>query len=113
MTAAEQFDTYFRFQQHYTEHNSSNTIHIRPDEWEQAEDIVYSGWDDFTAVSFLSYDGGTYKLAPYEAITKEQYEEMSAKLTEFDPATLKRFETGADSDLDGMDGCEGGVCPIR
>jgi adenosylcobalamin-dependent ribonucleoside-triphosphate reductase len=113
VSAAEQFDTYFRFQQHYTEHNSSNTIHVRPDEWEQAEDIVYGAWDDFTAVSFLSYDGGTYKLAPYEAITKERYEELSAKLTEFDPATLKRFETGADSDLDGMDGCEGGVCPIR
>jgi hypothetical protein len=113
VTASEQFDTYFRFQRHYTEHNSSNTIHIRPDEWEQAEDIVWQGWDDFTAVSFLSHDGGTYKLAPYEAITKEQYEELASKLTEFDPATLQRFETGEDSDLEGMDGCEGGVCPIR
>lgn len=113
VTASEQFDTYFRFQRHYTEHNSSNTIHVRPDEWEQAEDIVYANWDDFTAVSFLSYDGGTYKLAPYEAISQEQYEEMVAKLTEFDPTILQAYETGADSDLDGMDGCEGGVCPIR
>jgi ribonucleoside-diphosphate reductase alpha chain/ribonucleoside-triphosphate reductase len=113
VSAKEQFDTYFRFQRHYTEHNSSNTIHVRPNEWGEAEQIVWDGWDEFTAVSFLAYDGGSYQLAPYEAITKEQYEELSAKLTEFDPAILKQYETGDDSDLEGMDGCEGGVCPIR
>jgi adenosylcobalamin-dependent ribonucleoside-triphosphate reductase len=113
VSAKEQFDTYFRFQRYYTEHNSSNTIHVRPEEWGEAEQIVWDGWDEFTAVSFLAYDGGSYQLAPYEAITKEQYEEMAAKLTEFDPKILQRFETGEDSDLEGMDGCEGGVCPIR
>jgi ribonucleoside-triphosphate reductase len=113
VSAREQFDTYFRFQRHYTEHNSSNTIHVRPNEWAEAEQIVWDGWDEFTAVSFLAYDGGSYQLAPYEAITKEQYEEMAAKLTEFNPDILKQYETGDDSDLEGMDGCEGGVCPIR
>lgn len=113
VTAAEQFDTYFRFQRNYTEHNSSNTIHVRPDEWGQAEQIVWDGWDEFTAVSFLAHDGGSYQLAPYEAITKEQYEEMAAKMVAFDPESLRKYETGEDSDLDGMDGCEGGVCPVR
>ncbi|MED3832966.1 ribonucleoside-triphosphate reductase, adenosylcobalamin-dependent [Peribacillus frigoritolerans] len=113
VTAAEQFDTYFRFQRNYTEHNSSNTIHVRPNEWAEAEQIVWDGWDEFTAVSFLAHDGGSYQLAPYEAITKEQYEEMAAKMAEFDPESLRKFETGQDSDLDGMDGCEGGVCPVR
>lgn len=109
----EQFYTYFEFQFAYTEHNSSNTIHLRPDEWDTANGIIYDNWDDFVGVSFLAYDGGSYELAPYEAITKEHYEELMRNFKDFDPATLEAFETGRDSDLEGMDGCEGGVCPIR
>lgn len=110
---SEQFETYFDFQRNYTEHNSSNTVHVRPEEWGEVEQIVYDNWDDYVGVSFLSHDGGSYQLAPYEAITKEEYEALSVGLTKLDPKILEQYETGADSDLDGMDGCEGGICPIR
>src|SRR5699024_214644 len=110
---AEQFRTYFEFQHKYTEHNSSNTVHVRPGEWAEVESIVYENWDNYVGVSFLSHDGGSYMLAPYEAISREEYERMSEGLTKLDPKILEQYETGEDSDLDGMDGCEGGVCPVR
>nr|WP_275444605.1 ribonucleoside-triphosphate reductase, adenosylcobalamin-dependent [Paenibacillus sp. ACRRX] len=113
VSAAEQLYTYFAFQRHYTEHNSSNTITVRPHEWAEVESIVHEKWDEFTAVSFLALDGGTYQLAPYEAISREQYEALSAKMKPFDPTILQRFETDGLSDLDGADSCEGGYCPIR
>lgn len=113
VSAAEQLETYFAFQRHYTEHNSSNTITVRPHEWVEVERIVFDKWDEFTAVSFLALDGGTYQLAPYEAITREQYEALASKMMPFDPAILQRYETDGLSDLEGADGCEGGICPIR
>ena len=60
----------------------------------------------------MAHDGGSYMLAPYEEITKEQYEEMVANFKPFDPAILAQFETGDDFELDEA-GCENGICPIR
>ena len=76
---------------------------------------MWDNWDDFVAVSFLSYDGGSYTLAPYEAITKEQYEELRDSMREFTPEVLADFENEEfDKELamQEMEGCEGGVCPI-
>lgn len=108
----EQFATYFRFQENYTEHNASNTIHIRENEWGRAEEIVWDNWNRFAAVSFLSYDSSSYELAPYETISKERYEELKAKMAPFDPEILHALENGEDFDI-GDDGCETGACPVR
>lgn len=112
-TVQEQFRTYFRFQEAYTDHNSSNTITIKPGEWEEAEDIVFRNWDSFVGVSFLSHDGGTYKLAPYEAISQEEYKKRASEFTPFDMTVLAQFEVpDQESDI-GTEGCETGACPIR
>jgi ribonucleoside-diphosphate reductase alpha chain/ribonucleoside-triphosphate reductase len=111
ITVSEQFDTYFNFQKSYTEHNSSNTITVKPNEWYRTQSIVSEKWDDFVGVSFLAHDGGTYQLAPYEAISKEQYESMVATMKPFDYRLLEKYE--GESTLDGAENCEGGACPIR
>lgn len=114
ITVDDQFDTYFKFQDNYTEHNSSNTITVKPNEWKQAEQRVWDGWDNFVGVSFLSHDGGSYTLAPYEAITKEEYTKMKESMKSFEPLLLRKYEQSeTTADLDSMESCESGVCPIR
>lgn len=108
----EQFDTYFRFQEHYTSHNSSNTVHVRDNEWDEVEEIVWNNWDDFIGVSFLSYDNHSYQLPPYETITEERYHELKEAMQPFDASRLQRWETTGESELDEA-GCEAGACPTR
>jgi len=110
LTVKEQFKTYFNFQKYYTTHNSSITIYVKDNEWEEAEQIVWDAWDDIIGVTFLPNDGGEYELAPYEEITKEEYEALKNQMLPFDLGLLKE----ADDTEELLDiSCETGVCPIR
>lgn len=115
ISVEEQFETYKNFQAFYTDHNSSNTITINTskNEWAKAEQIVWDMWDSFVGVSFLQLDGGTYKLAPYEKISKEQFEELKAKMKPFDPQLLQLLEQEEIEYDIGQESCESGICPIR
>lgn len=113
ISALEQLENYFDFQRYYTDHNSSNTIHVRPHEWQELSDKIYNNWDEFVGVSFIAHDGGTYQLAPYEEITESKYKKLKSSIKPFDPSLLKKYETDGISDLEGVDECEGGICPIR
>lgn len=113
ITIDEQFRTYLRFQWNYTEHNSSNTITVKPHEWARAEELVWKHWDNFVGVTFLPHDGGTYQQAPYEACTEEVYNKLNESMKPLTPDFLALFET-SETDLDiGTDGCASGACPIR
>lgn len=37
-----------------TDHNTSNTTHVRSNEWDEVEQWVYDNWDDVVRITFLS-----------------------------------------------------------
>ncbi len=119
VSALEQLQTYYDFQKNYTEMNSSNTISVKDDEWDDVCRNVYENWDNMLAVSFLSLDDNTYELAPYEKITKEEYEKLAAAMKPFNPAVLNQYERASGKEgedfeiVDDRQDCSSGACPIR
>lgn len=117
--AVEQLKEYILFQKFYTDMNTSNTITVKPDEWEEVEDFVYNHWDDMLGVTFLELNSTYYPLMPYEECTKEEYEELKSKMKQFDPDLLNAMELSSRNMgkefeiLDDRAECSQGVCPIR
>ncbi|NBR66898.1 MAG: hypothetical protein EBT79_06395 [Actinobacteria bacterium] len=60
-------------------HNQSITVYVRDHEWDEVGDFVFEHFDEITGVSFLPFNGGKYKLAPYEEIDDSTYRDMLAR----------------------------------
>ncbi len=117
--AVEQLKEYILFQEYYTDMNTSNTITVKPEEWDEVEDFVYNHWDSMLGVTFLELNSTYYPLMPYEECTKEEYEELKSKMKDFDPVLLNEKELSSRNMgkefeiLDDRESCASGVCPIR
>lgn len=112
--AIEQLEDYIMFQENWTQHNTSITVHVRDNEWDEVEEYMYDNWDKFVSVSFIPYDNSFYQLLPYEEITEEQYRELSKNVKPFDQTLLYKYETKEmeDDDLED-DQCSSGICAVR
>ena len=78
VTAIQQLRLWQIYQDHWCEHKPSITVYVDDHEWMEVGAWVYRHIDDLSGVSFLPKDNGTYRQAPYEEITKEQYEKLAA-----------------------------------
>ena len=74
LTAIQHLELWKTYREHWTEHNPSVTINVRESEWMEVGAWVYNNFDHIGGVSFLPYSDHTYKQAPYQPITKEEYD---------------------------------------
>lgn len=70
------------YQDHWCEHKPSITVYYRDEEFLEAGQWLYNNFDSVSGISFLPYSDHTYKQAPYQEITKEQYEEALEQMPE-------------------------------
>ena len=112
VSAIEQLELYKLIMKTYVQHNASNTIHVRPREWDEVEQWVWDNWDDIVGVTFLSLDDSFYQLLPYEAISKEQYNDIISKIPKINLSLLKKYETFEEFELMESD-CTSNGCPVR
>ena len=76
LNAIQHLKLWLMYQRHYCEHKPSVTISVTETEWPAVGAWVWENFDEITGVSFLRFSEHTYKQAPYEEFSKEQYEEM-------------------------------------
>lgn len=91
-------------------HNVSATISVKEEEWEQVGEWMWNNRDTFNGLSVLPYHGGSYKQAPFEDCSEEQYEEMLKFITNID--LTKVVELTDDTNLSGELACAGSSCDI-
>ena len=82
LSAIDHLRLWLLFQRHYCEHKPSVTISVKENEWMDVGAWVFKHFDEVTGVSFLPMDGGTYRQAPYEECSKEEYEALKAIVPE-------------------------------
>lgn len=110
MTAIQQLEHYMMFKKYWCEHNPSITVYVREHEWIEVGAWVYENFNDISGVSFLPHSDHIYKQAPYQEVTKEQYEELLAKMPDIDwDSFIEETDNG-----DGARelACVAGICEI-
>ena len=76
LTAIDHLEIWAVYRENWTEHNPSVTVNIHEDEWLDVGAWVYRNFDNVGGVSFLPAVEHSYKQAPYQEITKEEYDEL-------------------------------------
>ena len=101
----EQLETAAQYQHYWADNSVSITVTFKPDEAEQIKTALELYETRLKAVSFLKYEETGYEQAPYEPISKKQYQDMSAKIT---PITKLEDEEGGT----GSKFCTNDTCTI-
>jgi ribonucleoside-triphosphate reductase len=111
-TAIEQLEYWKMVKENFTEHNPSVTVSVGDNEWVEVANWLYANWDMIGGLSFLPRDNHVYKLAPYEPISKEKYEEMAKRFKHIDFSKIVTYESQDETQGAKELACVSGVCEV-
>jgi ribonucleoside-diphosphate reductase alpha chain len=110
ISAVRHLEIWLEYQREWCEHKPSVTISVEEKDWPSVGAWVWDHFDEISGVSFLPYDGGTYRQAPYEECTEEQYNELKAKIPKIDWTLFKEQTDNVEGAQ--MLACVAGSCEI-
>jgi len=95
-------------QRNWSDNSVSVTAYYKLEDLPRIKKYLEANWKDgFKSLSFLLYTGHGFVQAPFEQITKERYLELSKRVIPITSASI------SDSDMDELEDCESGACPIK
>ena len=112
-TAIEQLELWKIYQESWCEHKPSITVYVKEDEWLEVGAWVYKHFDSVSGVSFLPHSEHSYKQAPYQEISEEDYNRLKESMPKEVDFT-KLIEHEKEDTTVGMKeyACTGGACEI-
>jgi len=113
LTAIDHLEMWKTYRTHWTEHNPSVTVNVEEDEWMRVGAWVFDNFDSIGGVSFLPAVEHSYKQAPYQEVSKEEYESWLSKM----PNSIRWDMLSLYETTDGTTGsqelsCVAGACEI-
>ena len=110
VTPISHLELWLTYQRYFTEHKPSITVSVAEKDWPSVGAWTWDHFDEISGVSYLPYDGGTYRQSPYEECTEEEYNELKAKIPKINWLDLKE-------NTDNVEGvqtlaCSAGSCEI-
>ena len=110
VTPISHLSLWLTYQRYWCEHKPSVTISVEEKDWPAVGAWTWENFSEISGVSYLPYDGGTYRQAPYEECTQEDYESLKASLPKIN---WEEFKENTDN-VEGAQqlACSAGVCEI-
>ena len=110
--AISHLETWKKFAVHWCEHKPSITVYIEESEWLKVGAWCYDNFDILSGVSFLpkADDAHIYQEAPYETITKREYNKLMSGMEKIDWGVVKEGEDNTTSSQELA--CTGDACEL-
>jgi len=111
--ALTQCELWAKYAEHWADHSVSCTVYYSDDEFLGLGQWVWANFDRITGLSFMPRTDHTYTQAPYEAISRERYDELVAAMpADVDWAQLAQYEAEDNTHGNSTVACSGGACEI-
>ena len=93
MTAVEQLELWKIYQENWCEHKPSITVSVKENEWMSVGAWTYENFDMMSGVSFLPFADHTYRQAPYQDCSKQEYEKLVKEMPkDIEWSKLEQYE---------------------
>jgi hypothetical protein len=101
------------YNEHWAEHQVSITVSVKENEWMRTGAWVFDNFDELSGISFLPYDGGTYRQAPFQACTEQEYTALMERMpAEVNWSALTEYEVEDTTTSSHELACVGGQCEV-
>jgi ribonucleoside-diphosphate reductase alpha chain len=113
MTAIEHLNLWLVYQRSWCEHKPSITVTVKENEWMDVGAWVYNHFDEVSGISFLPFADHSYRQAPYQDCTKEEYEALLAKMPkDVNWSLLSNYEKEDNTVGNQTFACSGDKCEV-